>query len=227
MGLRLDLVNTMDLRRSRAYYKRVHDALIVVHTAATAGHQPHPDTDPPPLGVAPSIRSIAKQAIAKCEEERQGWVVEVAGALVATGEPTMATSTFRGGRAWASVGYASGLLGFTLQGDFRERKEDRTRHDWFVGGRIDKTASTPVRFDVGLEDYYADTDATMSAERQRRMGIGATADLKFDSGLVLSLGAQGGTDFSSELALVVLTKISFVLDGKTADLYRSYHQVLR
>jgi hypothetical protein len=84
-----------------------------------------------------------------------------------------------------------------------------------------------VRFDVGLEAYYADTDASMSAECQRRMGIGATTDLKFDSGLVLSLGAQGRTDFSSELALVVLTKISFVLGGKTADLYSSYHQELR
>jgi hypothetical protein len=150
----------------------------------------------------------------------------LAGALVATGEPAMATSTFSGGRTWASIGYVGGMVGVTVQGDFWNRKEDRTRRDWFIGARIDKTASAPARFGVGLEAYYADTDPVMSGQRQRRMGIGATMDLKFDSGVVLSLGAQSRTDFSSELALAVLTKISFVLDGKTTDLYRSYRQVL-
>ncbi len=225
IGLRLDLLNTMDLRRSRDHYACVHDALLQVHSAAL-DRQPTIDNDPVAIDAPTASRAAAKQAMADCEARREGVAIEVAGALVATGEPAMGISTLSAERVWASFGWASGTLSATVQGDLWDHRDGTSRHDWFAGARLDKTASAPLRFDIGLEAYYADIAANGAALRQRRVGIGATTDIKFDSGLMLSVGAQGRTDFASDLALIVLTKISFVIDGKTTDLYRSYRQAL-
>jgi len=225
VGLRLDLLNTADPRRSKTHYGCVRTALSAVARAIHGGARPVIEEDPVPVAEPDQIRHVAQQQIAACDALRDGYIIELAGALVVSGEPAMTSSTFRGGRAWLSLGAAVGALDLTLEGDYRDRRDDRTRHDWFVGGRIEDTASDSARLSFGLEAYFAELNANVSAERSRRIGLGLTADVKLASGLVLSVGAQGRTDFSSDLALVVLTKISFVLDGKRTDLLTSYRQL--
>jgi len=220
IGLRADLYNSTDLRKSKAYYDCAAKALKTIQKQETPA--------PPVLGEDPTRIAVSpSSAIDKCQEaHRGGLIAEVAAALVGSGDPAMGTSKLDGFRTWLLLGAAISSVDLTVEGDVHQHDEDHVRRDYFAGGRADVASPGPNRIGLGLEAYYANTDAAGSTSRTRRLGLGASIDLKLSSGLVLSAGAQGRTDLSSDFTLIVLTKLSFVLGSKTTDLYTSYRQLL-
>jgi hypothetical protein len=183
-------------------------------------HQPQPDK-PGPVLIKRQLSSEDKEALQKCEKEREGHIVELSGAVLSTGEPAMKTSKFAGGRLWLAYEYAISSWDITVQADYRDRKEDQVRRDFFAGARVDNTLGGDRKLALALEAYYAGTDLNVDADKKNKLGAGTAVDLKFDNGLVLSVGAQSRTDFSV-YDLVVLTKISFVIDGESKDIASHY-----
>jgi len=223
VGALVDLINQADLRRSLEYYRCVNRILVDINNAATqAEHQPNPNG--PPVRINTTLPEDIQKQLEACQGKRKGFVLELAGAITSTGEPAMATSKFGGGRGWLSLGYANKSWDLTFQADYRDRKEDKNRHDFFAGLRVDNTLEKEHRLAVALEAYYAGTDLNVDSDAKHDLGIGGSVDLTFHSGLTLSLGAQSRTDFS-DFDLVVLTKISIAIDGQDKNLLNQYTTV--